>query len=114
MTTVVPLDEAPEHRESYGPDRQMWVIRYTRDGQPREIHARRSEHTRGEIHAVCRSMATDTGAPVAFTAADIGGTYGWRLVSEGRDPLWYVVEPQGWKRARRVEACPNGCGGSQP
>ena len=98
----------PPGIEGVGTDRDVWVFRFQRDGQPREVHARRL----GEPDAAPRALklAREVGGPVVWTAAVIGGTYEWLWFDVWHRPLWFLAEPHGTARARQVEACPNGCG----
>lgn len=91
------------------PHQEMWVFRFQRDGKPREIHQRRGEQPDPAFFA--RMLATSVDGPVMWTPAYITTGYRWQLSDDdGITPLWRVVEPKGARRARRVEACPNGCG----
>lgn len=104
------LEDAP-----IDPNHEMWVWRFTRDGQPREMHARR--HEVPDPRGIAQQLAEDTGSLVAYTAVYITAHYHWQwplAAGPFSPPLWVVVEPQAVRRVRRVvESCPNGCGGGR-
>jgi hypothetical protein len=116
MTVTVERTERPGHR--------MWVVRFHRDGQPREIHLRRdwwrSDGTgfnAAKVREFARKLADETGSIVHYTMANVTANYGWQVTFQGvhqanplSDPLWWVVQPRGMRTERRIEDCPNGCG----
>jgi hypothetical protein len=101
----------PEPMFDYPLDQQMYVYRFMRDGQPREAHHRR--HEQPEPARYARELATETGNPVAWTAADIGANYSWRWRNDDYTAYWHLALPRGMKREMRVESCPNGCGSTR-
>lgn len=111
LNVVSPFPLAPGETlgELTNPDREMWVYRFQRDGEPREIHERRNEQP--DPYGRARALANEVGGPVAYTAAYITANYHWRYRSWNEcKPSWDIAWPKGAARARRVEACPNGCG----
>lgn len=89
---------------------QMWVFRFRRDGQPREIHTRRRDLPQPRSFAL--RLAQEIDGPVDYTPADISGVYDWQRRDKLGGPLWSRVDPA--DRRRRIEACPNGCADTQP
>lgn len=106
---VFPLAPGETLDELIAPDREMWVYRFQRDGEPREIHERRNEQPDPRSRA--RAVANEVGGPVAYTPAYITANYHWRWQTPHAQPAWVVVWPGGSTPMRRVETCPNGCAG---
>lgn len=108
VSSVFPLAPGEKLEELVNPVREMWVYRFQRDGEPREIHERRGEQPNPRGWA--RALANEVGGPVAYTAAYITANYHWQWQTPHGQPGWIVVWPMGEARVRRIEACPNGCG----
>lgn len=113
MNPIIPpawLDDDDGDNLGVGSYRDVWVFRFQRDGEPREIHVRRRDEPDPAPRAL--ALAREVDGPVMWTPALIGGTYGWLWADEWHRPLWLRAEPRGrpYRERLRIEACPNGCG----